>query len=72
MCQTFATLLNITMKTLCVTLVSFAASLASSQIICLEVGDTATAKWTNAEKDTCTWTGPVGSNFGINPVNNGK
>lgn len=43
-----------------------------SGISCLAVGSTATAYWTNAAGQSCTWTGVVGSNFGKNPVNGGE
>lgn len=35
-------------------------------VTCLKVGATATATWTNAEDQTCTFTAVVGSNFGEN------
>lgn len=38
-------------------------------ISCLDVGSTATAQWVNAAGQSCTWTGVVGSNFGISPLN---
>lgn len=50
----------------------FAGASGSGLIKCLEVDSTATAQWTNAEKQTCTWNGTVGSNFGMDPVNGGK
>ena len=40
----------------------------ASYITCLQIGDIATASWSN-KKESCTYTGKVGSNFGINPVN---
>lgn len=43
---------------------------ASLNVKCLNVGSKATASWTNEVGETCTWTGYVGSNFGINPRNN--
>lgn len=49
-----------------------AVSPVSASITCLKVGTAATAKWTNAADKNCTWTGIVGSNFGIDPVNEGK
>ena len=49
-----------------------AVVLNERDITCLEIGQTATASWTNANKEFCTWTGLVGSNFGINPVNKGN
>ena len=57
---------------LIVTLAVLVLSPASASITCLKVGATATAKWTNAADENCTWTGTVGSNFGIDPVNGGK
>ena len=53
-------------------LAAFAFSLASASITCLKVGAIATAQWTNAAAQMCTWTGTVGSNFGIDTANNGK
>ena len=49
-----------------------AVSSASASITCLKIGTTATARWTNAAHENCTWTGIVGSNFGIDPVTEGK
>lgn len=40
------------------------ASLSMASVTCVEVGSTQTATWTNAEGQSCTWTGVVGSNFG--------
>lgn len=57
---------------LSVTLASLVFSPAFASITCLKVGATATAKWTNAADEHCTWTGLVGSNFGIDPVTKGK
>lgn len=57
---------------LTVTLAVLVLSPASASITCLKVGATATARWTNAADENCTWTGIVGSNFGIDPVNGGK
>jgi hypothetical protein len=45
---------------------------ASASITCLKVGKVATATWTNNAGQACTWTGTVGSNFGVNAVNNGE
>ena len=45
---------------------------ATAQIECLQVGSSATAKWTNAKNQVCTWTGLVGSNFGIDEGTGGK
>ena len=45
---------------------------ASASVTCLKVGAKATARWTNAADENCTWTGVVGSNFGIDAVNKGK
>lgn len=53
-------------------LVVFALSPASASIVCLKVGTTATARWTNSADENCTWTGLVGSNFGVDPVNKGN
>ena len=41
-------------------------------ITCLRVGQTATASWTNAAGKKCTFTGVVGSNFGVNPSGSGE
>ncbi len=41
-------------------------------IQCLKVGENAIATWTNAKGQTCSWSGVVGVNFGINPVNKGE
>ncbi|WPA97384.1 uncharacterized protein RHO25_001994 [Cercospora beticola] len=41
-------------------------------VTCLTVGSTATARWTNAAGQTCSWTGTVGSNFGTNSANGGE
>lgn len=40
-------------------------------IYCLAPGQIATAQW-NARGKSCTWTGTVGSNFGVNNVNGGE
>ena len=43
---------------------------AAADIECLDVGQTATAQWVDkTTKQTCTWTGTVGVNFGTNPRN---
>ena len=57
---------------LTLTLAVLVVSPVSASITCLKVGATATARWTNADDENCTWTGIVGSNFGIDPVNGGK
>ena len=57
---------------LIVTLAVLALSPASASITCLKAGATATARWTNVADENCTWTGTVGSNFGVNTVNGGK
>ena len=59
------------MKSTAPFIVLFAVRIAA-QIECLKVGQVATAQWTNAEKQSCTWTGLVGSNFGVDAVNDGK
>ena len=48
------------------------ASATAASISCLKVGQSATARWTDSTGKTCSWNGVVGSNFGINPVNQGK
>lgn len=40
--------------------------LVARSVTCLTVGATATATWTNAAGQTCTYAGVVGSNFGEN------
>lgn len=57
---------------LTIVLTILSLSPASASITCLKVGATATARWTNAADENCTWTGKVGSNFGIDPANGGK
>ena len=57
---------------LTITLGVLVLSPASASITCLKVGAIATARWTNAADENCTWTGIVASNFGIDPVNGGK
>lgn len=57
---------------LTVTLAVLVLSPAYASITCLKVGSTAIARWTNAADENCTWTGIVGSNFGIDQVNGGK
>lgn len=59
-------------RLLSVALAVSAVSPAFASIICLRVGATATARWTNAADKNCTWSGIVGSNFGTDPVNGGK
>ncbi len=49
-----------------------ATPLVSAQIECLKVGSVATAQWTNAKNQFCTWSGLVGSNFGIDAATGGK
>ena len=56
---------------LCATFVVAYRQIATSpdlDISCLEVGSIATAQWINAAGQSCTWTGLVGSNFGIHPA----
>lgn len=48
------------------------ASAAAASIICLEVGKTATATWTDSTGKTCSWEGIIGENFGVNEVNHGN
>lgn len=47
----------------------FAAAYVSADVTCLNPGQTATARFVNGAGETCTWTGTVGVNFGINPKN---
>lgn len=46
-----------------------AASSVMADITCLSPGQLATARFVNAAGQTCTWTGTVGVNFGVNPIN---
>ncbi|QSZ36204.1 hypothetical protein DSL72_007330 [Monilinia vaccinii-corymbosi] len=48
------------------------ATLAHASVSCLKVGSTAKATWENSASKTCTWTGTVGSNFGINALTAGN
>ena len=48
------------------------ARIVAASITCLQVGQSATATWTDSAKRTCTWTGIVGNNFGINQSNQGN
>ncbi|KAF3360703.1 hypothetical protein VdG1_04905 [Verticillium dahliae VDG1] len=43
-----------------------AQGLDKRAVSCLSVGATATARWTNAAGQNCTFTGVVGSNYGAN------
>ena len=49
-----------------------AAVPALASITCVTPGQMAIARWTNAKKESCTWTGTVGSNFGTDTVNGGE
>jgi hypothetical protein len=62
-------------------LIAFAGLVASSPTLglfskravsCLQVGSSATARWTNSAGQTCTYTGIVGSNYGANPSGSGE
>ena len=53
-------------------LVNTAIVVVQATPTCVRVGQTATASWVNAQQEQCTWTGLVGSNFGINTANNGN
>lgn len=64
-----------------VLLFAFASLVASSPtpemlskraVSCLQVGASATARWTNSAGKTCTFTGTAGSNFGANPSGSGE
>lgn len=48
------------------------SSLDKRSVTCLRVGATATARWTNAAGQSCTFTGVVGSNYGANPAGSGE
>lgn len=41
-------------------------------VTCLEIGQTATAKWTDSQGRECTFVGIVGSNYGSNPFGLGE
>lgn len=56
---------------LILTLFSLAITFTSASITCLKVGSTATARWVDGSGKSCTWTGVVGSNFGVNSINGG-
>ena len=45
---------------------------AVASVTCEKIGAIATASWTNAATQSCTWVGVVGSNFGTNKVNGGE
>ncbi|KAJ5396618.1 hypothetical protein N7509_004731 [Penicillium cosmopolitanum] len=45
--------------------------ISKRSVVCLKVGNTAVATWTNSAGQTCSFTGLVGSNYGINTVNEG-
>ena len=60
------------MKFFLLALVAVAATQVSGSVICLKVGATAKAGWTNGAGEVCTWQGVVGSNFGTNVVNDGE
>ncbi|KAF2212311.1 hypothetical protein CERZMDRAFT_84680 [Cercospora zeae-maydis SCOH1-5] len=62
---------HLTVLAAVVALASAKPALDKRSVTCLRVGQTATAQWTNAAGQTCTWTGAVGSNFGTNSVNGG-
>lgn len=46
--------------------------ISKRSVVCLKVGTTAVATWTNSAGKTCSFTGLVGSNYGINTVNEGE
>ncbi|KAL1589755.1 hypothetical protein WHR41_01452 [Cladosporium halotolerans] len=46
-------------------------NLEKRAVTCLEVGSSATARWTNSAGQTCTFSGIVGSNYGANPSGSG-
>ena len=60
------------MKVLTIALAAMAATPISASVTCVKVSSTATAQWTNKAGEVCTWTGTVGSNFGMIEVNNGE
>lgn len=60
------------MKLLQIAFAAVAATPISASVTCLKVGSTATAQWTNEVGEACTWVGVVGSNFGMNNVNDGE
>ena len=60
------------MKFSTIALAVVTAAPISASITCLKVGSTATAQWTNEAGKACTWTGTIGSNFGVNDDNDGE
>lgn len=58
--------------TLTIVIAVLAVSPTTASVICVKAGAIATARWTNAADENCTWTGIVGSNFGIVSGNKGK
>ncbi|KAH6986499.1 hypothetical protein BKA56DRAFT_480145 [Ilyonectria sp. MPI-CAGE-AT-0026] len=48
-----------------------APSVSKRSITCLQVGATATARWTNSAGQSCTFVGVVGSNYGTNSAGSG-
>lgn len=42
------------------------SNLERRSVTCVKIGASATATWTNAAGQTCTYTGVVGSNYGTN------
>ena len=60
------------MKLFKIALAVLAAAPISASVTCLKVGSTATAQWINEAGEACTWVGVVGSNFGMNEVNDGE
>lgn len=59
------------MLQLLIAVLLIATSPAFASITCLKVGSTATAKWVDGSGKSCSWTGVVGSNFGVNAANQG-
>jgi len=51
---------------------AMSATLSQRSIICLEVGATATATWTNRDGQTCSFVGVVGSDYGTNSNGSGE
>ena len=60
------------MKFLMIAIAAVAVAPVSASVTCVKVGSTATARWTNEVGEACSWIGVVGSNFGMNEVNDGE
>jgi hypothetical protein len=45
------------------------SAFVTAVVTCLDPGQIATARFVNGLGETCTWTGTVGVNFGVSPLN---